>query len=155
MKICELKIKIEKETGLKLNMSRHNINSSMKGYIKISVRGNSNCWGFNYAKKLKSFLLSSEPHPIFCNNYSLDIYFGVAVFNDNWKELMVKLQTNGKICLRCGEQLIGRKLKFCSESCKYWYKQINKPLVNKRSKAQQLRMDRASRKQRKMDVRYN
>lgn len=60
-----------------------------------------------------------------------------------------------KNCLRCGKELPKGKRKYCNNSCKFWYKQIHKPVSIRNNKAQQLRVDRAAKNIWKKDVRYN
>lgn len=52
-----------------------------------------------------------------------------------------------KYCLRCGKILEGRKLKYCNDTCKYFYKAARTPTKYRNNTAQQLRMDRAARGQ--------
>jgi len=59
-----------------------------------------------------------------------------------------------RFCVHCGKKLTGIKLKYCNDHCKYWYLTIKKDSFVKRSKSQQLRMDRASRGERKRGSMY-
>lgn len=60
-----------------------------------------------------------------------------------------------RACIYCNKELRGRKTKFCSEICSYRYKSIQNHKPGNTNKSQQLRMNRAARRQRKSDVRYN
>lgn len=62
-----------------------------------------------------------------------------------------------KKCVHCGKVLEGRKRKYCSTKCEYWYNAIRKDDVSKLSTAQCLRMVRAGRNQRagRVGCRYN
>lgn len=55
-------------------------------------------------------------------------------------------EPNGKTCLRCGDPLTGRKLKFCDSHCKWWYHASNKPVKSGYSKNSQIRLDKACRR---------
>jgi len=62
-----------------------------------------------------------------------------------------------KYCLYCGEELTGRKQKYCDDLHKYRYLSIQNDVPKPLSKSQSLRMTRAGRSQRagKVGCRYN
>lgn len=72
----------------------------------------------------------------------------------------MKPEKNAKICLRCGKELTGRKLKYCDDSCKYWYHACKKETKGWGSKNSQMRLDKSARRFAKNSrkgntVRYN
>lgn len=60
-------------------------------------------------------------------------------------------------CVHCKGPLPKGKIKYCSDRCAYWFKQIQNDKPAKFSKAQHLRMSRAGVAQRKgrLGVRFN
>ena len=59
----------------------------------------------------------------------------------------LKSQNMAKICVYCEKELIGRKLKYCDNGCRYRFNSINNE-KKKFSVSQHLRMARAARSQR-------
>jgi predicted nucleic acid-binding Zn ribbon protein len=61
------------------------------------------------------------------------------------------------ICVHCGKDLPGRKIKYCSERCSYWFNAIENDKPKKSSISRRIRMARAEKSQRKGKVgcRYN
>lgn len=58
-----------------------------------------------------------------------------------------------KPCVYCAKQLTGKNTKYCGDLCKFRFLSLKNNKPKPRSKAQDLRILRASRK--KTDVRYN
>ena len=56
-----------------------------------------------------------------------------------------------KLCVECGKELTGKKRKYCNDHCRWRYINLTTagPGKARRSPAQQIRMDRAARGERK------
>ena len=55
---------------------------------------------------------------------------------------MKEPKKNGKICIRCDKELTGRKLKYCDDSCEYWYHACRRTTKGWGSKNSQMRLNK-------------
>lgn len=51
------------------------------------------------------------------------------------------------LCVRCSKELEGKRRKYCSDHCAYWFKQANNDKPKKFSVSQHMKMQRAGRAQ--------
>jgi hypothetical protein len=83
-KINNIKEEISAKTGFKITVKINSLTSSMRGYVTFSIKKQNGVylnWSFDYSRELAEVYRNPEPHPTFCNNNQLSIYFGMEVYN--------------------------------------------------------------------------